>query len=200
MALNFPANPSPGQVFTAEGSTFIWSGTVWRTVPPSIPFATGQEAADGVRDDVVMSPLTTRQAIEAAPIGDTAVEDANVVAVSTTAVAIGQTPAFVATRRVGIMMSSVSFSLATTGAIASDLTVYFDLYENGVLVSGSRGATQQTIPASVAGLSAGLIIPINRRLGNFVIGRSYDFRFFAVRAQAGGTVNKVRLRADFIQV
>lgn len=61
MALNFPANPTPGQVFTAEGATFIWNGTVWVAAsPPVIPWASPEEAMAGERADVVMSPLTTK--------------------------------------------------------------------------------------------------------------------------------------------
>lgn len=35
MALNFPSNPSLGQVYDAEGLTFIWNGAVWIVVSPS---------------------------------------------------------------------------------------------------------------------------------------------------------------------
>lgn len=69
MALNFPANPTPGQVFTAEGATFVWNGTVWVAAgSAAIPFATTAEARAGVVTDKVMSPLTTTERIKAGDI------------------------------------------------------------------------------------------------------------------------------------
>lgn len=57
MALNFPASPAPGEIFTSEGATFIWNGTVWMAQAPAvIPWATPEEARAGLRGDVVMSP------------------------------------------------------------------------------------------------------------------------------------------------
>lgn len=59
MALNFPASPAPGEVFTSEGATFIWNGTVWMAQAPAvIPWATPAEAIAGTRGDVAISPLT----------------------------------------------------------------------------------------------------------------------------------------------
>lgn len=63
MALNFPVTPAPGEIFTAEGATFIWNGTVWMAQAPAVmPWATPEEARAMTRGDVVMSPLTTKAA------------------------------------------------------------------------------------------------------------------------------------------
>lgn len=66
MALNFPSNPTVGQVFQAEGASFVWTGTLWAVLnPATFPWATKDEAIAGVRGDAVMSPFTTKAAIDA---------------------------------------------------------------------------------------------------------------------------------------
>jgi len=65
MSLNFPATPSPGETFTAEGRTFEWTGAVWILQAEMIPWATMAEALAGVSADTIMSPATMRAAIEA---------------------------------------------------------------------------------------------------------------------------------------
>jgi hypothetical protein len=66
LALNFPSSPAVGQVYSAEGADFVWSGAVWAPLDGSnFPFATQAEALAGTRTDRAMSPLTTDQAIVA---------------------------------------------------------------------------------------------------------------------------------------
>lgn len=66
MALNFPSSPIVGQVYSAEGADFVWSGAVWTPLDGSnFPYATQAEALAGTRTDRAMSPLTTEQAIAA---------------------------------------------------------------------------------------------------------------------------------------
>jgi hypothetical protein len=66
VALNFPSSPIVGQVFSAEGADFVWSGAVWVPLDGSnFPYATQAEALAGTRTDRAMSPLTTQQAIAA---------------------------------------------------------------------------------------------------------------------------------------
>lgn len=67
MAINFPSNPANGQVFQAEGTTFIWNGVLWVVMDATnFPYATSAEAIAGVRDDVAISPSTAKDAI---PVG-----------------------------------------------------------------------------------------------------------------------------------
>lgn len=66
MALNFPSAPIVGQVFQAEGTTFVWNGTLWVVLSPaSATFATKAQAEAGLRDDVFLSPLRAKEAIAA---------------------------------------------------------------------------------------------------------------------------------------
>ena len=66
MALNFPSAPLVGQVYQAEGATFVWNGTLWVVLgPSSATFASKAEAEAGLRDDVFLSPLRAKQAIAA---------------------------------------------------------------------------------------------------------------------------------------
>jgi hypothetical protein len=64
MSLNFPSSPAPGDIFTAEGATFIWTGTVWVVPPSGLIFATEAEARGGVVADRAMTPLRGAQAID----------------------------------------------------------------------------------------------------------------------------------------
>jgi len=67
MAINFPSAPVPGQVYQAEGATFVWNGSLWVVMDASnIVYATEAEAIAGVRDDVATSPFTTKAAL---PVG-----------------------------------------------------------------------------------------------------------------------------------
>jgi hypothetical protein len=63
MSLNFPASPTPGQRFTSEGVTFIWTGTVWVVPPSGLILATEAEARAGAVNDRAMTPLRGAQAI-----------------------------------------------------------------------------------------------------------------------------------------
>lgn len=64
MSLNFPPSPAPGDTFTSQGVTFVWTGTVWVIPPAGLRFATEAEARAGVREDLGMSPLRGAQAID----------------------------------------------------------------------------------------------------------------------------------------
>ena len=55
MALNFPNAPVEGQVYTAEGVTFVWTSGQWVV---TFPWASNSEALAGTRADVAMAPLT----------------------------------------------------------------------------------------------------------------------------------------------
>jgi hypothetical protein len=66
MALNFPSTPVTGQVFQAEGTTFVWNGALWVVLAPSnAQFATKAEAEAGTRNDRLLSPLRAKEAIDA---------------------------------------------------------------------------------------------------------------------------------------
>jgi hypothetical protein len=65
MSLNFPSSPSPGDSFTAEGATFVWTGSVWVMPPSGLIIATQDEAEEGQRQDRAMTPLRGKQAIDA---------------------------------------------------------------------------------------------------------------------------------------
>jgi hypothetical protein len=66
VSLNFPASPIQGQVFTAQGATFVFNGGTWMILAGNLfPFATQAEALAGTRRDVAMSPLRLQQAIDA---------------------------------------------------------------------------------------------------------------------------------------
>ena len=65
MSLNFPSAPTPGQTYTSEGVTFVWTGIVWVVPPSGLLFATQAEAEAGERWDRGMSPLRGAQAIDA---------------------------------------------------------------------------------------------------------------------------------------
>jgi hypothetical protein len=68
MALNFPSAPVAGQVFTAEGVSFVWSGVAWVVMDATnFPFATNAQALAGTLANVAMSPLRLREAINARP-------------------------------------------------------------------------------------------------------------------------------------
>ena len=67
MALNFPTSPAPGAIFTAEGRTFVWNGTVWVMQALQLPWATAAEAAAGVAANRVLSPFVARPVAEAVP-------------------------------------------------------------------------------------------------------------------------------------
>ncbi len=62
MSLNFPSSPVPGETYTAQGVTFVWTGTVWVMPPSGLLFATQGEAEAGEVDDRGLSPLTGSQA------------------------------------------------------------------------------------------------------------------------------------------
>jgi len=66
VSLNFPSAPILGQVYQAEGTTFIWNGTLWLVLAPSNAiFATKAEAEAGTRNDRLLSPLRAKEAIVA---------------------------------------------------------------------------------------------------------------------------------------
>lgn len=65
MSINFPSSPTPGQVYFAEGTVFVWTGTVWAVAPAGLTFATQAEAEAGLIWDEGMSPLRGAQAIDA---------------------------------------------------------------------------------------------------------------------------------------
>lgn len=68
MALNFPSAPTVGQVFTAEGTSFVWTGVTWVVMDATnFPFATNAQALAGTLQNVAMSPLRLREAINARP-------------------------------------------------------------------------------------------------------------------------------------
>ena len=64
MSLNFPATPAPGDTFTSEGVTFVWTGTVWVIPPAGLRFATEAEAREGAISNRGMTPLRGAQAID----------------------------------------------------------------------------------------------------------------------------------------
>jgi hypothetical protein len=65
MALNFPSSPVLGEVFQAEGATFVWNGALWVVLgPTSATFATKAEAIAGLRGDVMLSPLRAHDMLE----------------------------------------------------------------------------------------------------------------------------------------
>lgn len=64
--LNFPTGPVLGQVFEAEGASFIWNGSLWVVLSAaSFPWATAAEAIAGARADLAISPLTLKAAMDA---------------------------------------------------------------------------------------------------------------------------------------
>lgn len=63
MSLNFPASPVPGQRFTDQGVTFVWTGAVWVVPPAGLIPATEAEARAGVVGKRAMSALRGAQAI-----------------------------------------------------------------------------------------------------------------------------------------
>jgi hypothetical protein len=71
MSLNFPNSPTPGQVFTDEGRSFIWTGEVWLMQSNGIAWATPQEAVAGTRADRAMSPGLTENRISQIAAGGT---------------------------------------------------------------------------------------------------------------------------------
>jgi hypothetical protein len=70
VAINFPTAPATGQVYQAEGATFVWNGALWLVLAPSnAQFATKAEAEAGTRNDRLLSPLRAKEAIAAlAPV------------------------------------------------------------------------------------------------------------------------------------
>ena len=68
MALNFPSSPTLNQVYTAEGVTFVWNGSLWVVLNP-FPWATNAEALAGVNTDRPMTPAATKAALDAIPAG-----------------------------------------------------------------------------------------------------------------------------------
>lgn len=64
MSLSFPSSPAPGDSFTTQGITFVWTGTVWAVPPSGLQFATEVEARGGVVADRAMTPLRGAQAID----------------------------------------------------------------------------------------------------------------------------------------
>jgi hypothetical protein len=62
MALNFPSAPVVGQVYQAEGMSFVWNGTLWYVLD-AFPWA-APGAAEGV-----MTPAATKAALDAVPQG-----------------------------------------------------------------------------------------------------------------------------------
>lgn len=66
MALDFPSSPVLNQVYTAEGMSFIWNGTVWLIVgAAAFAWATDAEAIDGLAVDKVLSPSNLPGLIDA---------------------------------------------------------------------------------------------------------------------------------------
>jgi hypothetical protein len=64
MGINFPSNPLAGQVYSAEGEDFVWTGAAWEVLDPTnFAYSTTPDALAGLRADVVMSPMTTQQAL-----------------------------------------------------------------------------------------------------------------------------------------
>lgn len=197
MALNFPNSPAPGEVFTAEGATFVWNGTVWNTVPSVLPFASNADALTGLRTDVIMSPANTKHVLTQRLVSETAVEDtAQVTLTTTTSTSVGQTPTFVATSKHGILLAHMNIQLAAASPGAADIHFQTDLWKNGVFDVTLSG-DQLSLGTAVAGFGVGGFIAINRRVG-LTPGETYQFRFRAWKAQAVGTFYKMKLRADFL--
>lgn len=69
MSLNFPASPAPGQVYQAEGATFIWNGTVWTAQGANDPFpwASNADGVQGTRRDVFLTPASAKAFLDARP-------------------------------------------------------------------------------------------------------------------------------------
>ena len=70
MSLNFPSSPTVGQIFTAEGVSFVWSGAVWYVLDP-FPWATPAEGLAGVETDKISTPASTKALLDTIPAGGT---------------------------------------------------------------------------------------------------------------------------------
>mgnify|MGYP006259002265 FL=1 len=53
MAVNFPNNPSVGDLFSVSNVTWRWNGFAWNRVPD--PGAKGEEGSKGDKGDVGLS-------------------------------------------------------------------------------------------------------------------------------------------------
>jgi hypothetical protein len=71
MSIVFPNNPAAGDTFTDEGRTFVWTGDVWLIRRNEIPWATPQQAIEGTRADLAMSPSTAEARISQIVAGGT---------------------------------------------------------------------------------------------------------------------------------
>jgi hypothetical protein len=57
MAMDFPASPSVGQVFTIDGKQWIWDGTSWNARMPNTTFmAHSGTHGDGGVDEITIAP------------------------------------------------------------------------------------------------------------------------------------------------
>lgn len=71
MALNFPAAPVSGQVYTAEGVDFVWNGALWVLMSAAnFPWATAAEAIAGARNNAALSPATFAATDNLEPVSD----------------------------------------------------------------------------------------------------------------------------------
>lgn len=68
--LNFPSSPVVGQVFTAEGVSFVWSGAVWYVLDP-FPWATAAEGLEGAVPNKISTPAATKALLDTIPAGST---------------------------------------------------------------------------------------------------------------------------------
>jgi hypothetical protein len=70
MALNFPNTPVVGQVYQAEGMSFVWNGTVWHVLD-TFGFASNAEAIAGTDDGKLMTPASTAAELDTLVGGST---------------------------------------------------------------------------------------------------------------------------------
>lgn len=66
--LNFPSSPVVGQVFTAEGMSFVWSGEVWYVLNP-FPWASDTQGAAGIASAALSTPASTKALLDTIPAG-----------------------------------------------------------------------------------------------------------------------------------
>lgn len=58
MSLNFPSSPTPGQVYTSEGISFIFDGGVWALLTRPFPWADADDGVAADRSDLISTPLS----------------------------------------------------------------------------------------------------------------------------------------------
>jgi hypothetical protein len=68
MSLNFPSSPVVGEVFTAEGVSFVWSGLVWYVLD-AFPWATTAEGLEGLATNKISTPASTAALLDTVPSG-----------------------------------------------------------------------------------------------------------------------------------